>query len=353
MKATLKAIAKYRTKALVLFTFSFFTSCLTPIDDDQVALNEGVVVEGLVIDNFIGFSYVQLSRVESQNNTLNQVPLEGATVTIFEDEDTAIDFFEIVPGLHIPSTSFTGNVGSTYSVQIILPSGETITSTEEILNPPVVIDDISFRFFERLDDNSISQAFHDFFVTIERPKTQNYARFSSSGIAETLIQIDPPLPECMGLDCFRPCWSFRSRLNRNSVALINSASLPDEEMVTLYTATEEYDYHLRYYYQVNAYSLSESGFQYWNSLDQQLNAQGSLLDPRLPDLLTNLTLTGGNTSVFGYFGASAVTSDGIVFRRGETGGFAVPTPVVDTYDCAAAWEGGINGLGFTPDQFQE
>ena len=354
----LKVLKNTRRKALVIMALLAIitTSCLSEIEDVPNAPGEGIVIEGLVV-NSEGGSYVRLFELQSNGNIVNQVPITGAVVGVFEGDPSGnpnVIFFpelELSPGFYRPDFNFSGQIGSEYTLSITLPDGTIIQSNAQQMPAGFNIEDLDFEFAEKLNSEGFREFFHDFFVSVKPQEENVFARVASSGIAEAQLQIIPPLPECRDFTCIRPCWSFRSQLTPRDVVLISSATA-NERPFSFLAASEAFDYHQRYYYEAAVYSLTAEAFQYWSALDQQLNVRGSLLDPRINELPSNLQSSNPEQTLFGFFGASAISIEGFVFNRGTSAGFAKTVPVNNVYDCSERWEGGVNGANFTPIQFR-
>ncbi len=87
---------------------------------------------------------------------------------------------------------------------------------------------------------------------------------------------------------------------------------------------------------VEQYSLSAEAFEYWNQVKKQQQNTGSIFDSTPAQIKGNIYRTDNPAEVaLGYFGASAVTRDSVLFQRFKASGLVSPTRPKDVIpgDC--------------------
>lgn len=151
---------------LLIVSVVMMSSCEKNIDLDLPPIDQKVVVEGYVENGLP--PYVILSKTEPYfdpigQNTLNNLPVRGASVFISDGVDT-IKLTEIdtsingvsLGGFYVALDSVTflptmlGKPGTTYHLNIITISGEQLSSSA-LLPMPVPLDSTWFKVQEDLD----------------------------------------------------------------------------------------------------------------------------------------------------------------------------------------------------------
>lgn len=119
----------------LLGSFSCEETIDWPVDSDQIRL----VVEGR-ITNELKVHQVKLTETSDYFNPAEPTPVEGATVSVF-DGDNTITFTESDPGIY-ESSPFAGESGKTYDLSIQLATSlaeeTTFTASSTMMTPPVL-----------------------------------------------------------------------------------------------------------------------------------------------------------------------------------------------------------------------
>ena len=327
-------------------------ACVEQLPVEIRSNEQNLVVEGLVV-NEPGSSFVRLSFtssfsgiVDPEDDTVSAI-LSGADVRVVENNSDTIIFFEVNNGFYRAEDSlFSGDINSTYQLLATLSSGRRIESSIEIMYRAPVIDSLFFEFETSfIPGTEQRMGNHRFLITVEsnNSNASPFFRTVSNGIAQVgaLVDLRPPPdpPWCLPGEapCAQTCWSFREPINR-SVFLGNTTSF--ERSFTLEIANEEYDFHSFYFIEVTLYSLSEGGYDFWQSIADQLEIEGTIFDPQLGEVLDgNIIDLGSGESVIGYFGASALNKNSLFFNRFESAQFLLPLPTAPVGpDCTNEWE---------------
>jgi hypothetical protein len=138
----------------LVLLLTIFTACEKDITVDLPDAEEQIVVEGYITPGapaivFISRSAPFFAPVDSL--TLLQYTIKDALVTISDgiQTDTLVAPFATTGYLYT-TTSMTGEVGKTYSLQIKLPDGRELSSVTTI-PVPVVLDSVWFRLIPESD----------------------------------------------------------------------------------------------------------------------------------------------------------------------------------------------------------
>ena len=100
-----------------------------------------LVVDGL-ISNEAGSYTIKLSLVAPVNEK-GEIPLEGCTVTIYENTDKSEILTETEPGKYVTSEGgIQGVVGNEYSISIITPENKEYKTEFQEMKEPVGIDSV-------------------------------------------------------------------------------------------------------------------------------------------------------------------------------------------------------------------
>jgi len=298
------------------------------------------VIEGLVSD-MRGVSFVRISSSLSilgiRDGTIAAFGSD-ALVDVVDDQGVVTSFCEKSPGLYRPDEgSFVGEVGKQYRLTVTTADGNSYHSDWELMHPGVAVDSIFTLFRQTVLPNTeqISGS-HDFYATVsDQSGNEVQFRIETLGIAQVGAFLDPPPPGC-NTPCAEICFSYRNPVNRQQV--IGTTGNVAEGKLTLQVATEPYDYHSYYFFRVITHSLSPSGYQFWSSIADQQQIEGSIFDPQLNEIAgTNMTSVESSEPIIGYFGASATSADSILFNRSESANFQTPIPTARR--CVDVWKG--------------
>jgi Domain of unknown function (DUF4249) len=92
-------------------------SCEKVIDVDVDDKDQQVMIEGVITDNPLLESYVDLSKTIGLNETGANPAISNAVVTVSDSEGNTFVFLETSPG-HYESPGFTGVPGRTYNLSV-------------------------------------------------------------------------------------------------------------------------------------------------------------------------------------------------------------------------------------------
>ena len=252
--------------------FLLFSSCEKTIELDLEHVNPSVVVDGYVETGLP--PYILLSRTSGYFDPVNPSQLigdaiSGALVHISDGSDT-VQLVELSvngilqKGLYVAIDTvlltylMTGTPGRTYTLNVLTPDGQVVTSTAK-LQMPVPLDSVWFKLTE--DSDSLGLAYGH----LDEPDTMNncYRWFTKRlGKDDTFIS---PLGAVFD-DRFINGQSFDLFYNRGSVFNSDSEDDNNEEAGLFKTGDT---------IAVKFTTVDRGVFEFWRLAEQQLANNGS------------------------------------------------------------------------------
>ena len=306
---------------VIIFGFLLLSGCIERIDlDESLSGARLLVVDGLITDANEPYS-VKLSYTSPSLKTYEGEPLIGAEVYITDEESVRADLREIGNGgeyLTDPST-FRGQVGKTYQLQIMSPDGQAYISLPETMPAVAPIDSIYYDL--------ASEPYQSFTGTIlQRWGVQFYLNTGSGGPRPAYYRWDwretysfiAPLTRPMQLVvplCFRTGSQARY-LNVASTEDLRSDRIIKREIN--FVAKSGLQLQRRYSLLVRQYAMTERAYRFWANVQQQQTDGGSVFAPPPAPIPGNISSTTDTRErVLGYFQVSSVTAKRIFVNRGQ------------------------------------
>ncbi len=286
-------------------------SCLDPLDIGIDDVEPTLVVEGLIADQ-PGASFVRLGTTSDIQGVGENLLGTGAQIRVTDNGGLEHPFQEIFPGTYIPLSSFLGEVGRSYTLNVVTSDGQQYVSTSQELTPPIDIDRMFLEFEEFVNpDTGEKTGAHRVLLDISNNLSQTfYFRTFSRGIAHVFSQ---PAAECGGCE---ECWDFRIPINNQ---IFTGSNLGFTSDFTFESARIGYDFRDEYFVETTLFSLTPEGHEFWQSIERQLEITGTIFDPQITAADGNITNLDPNGPIAnGYFGASAITQSNLIFNRAAT-----------------------------------
>lgn len=326
-------------KRIIIFIIIILVSGEACIE--QVDLNVGsgggkLVIDGLVL-NLKGPYQVSLGRSLSFDSGRPQgayfVPEKQATVSIVDGKGNSYNLTEFKPGIYRTNLNdFTGQVGESYQLKIQTSDGSTYESDPEIMPAVPAVSGLEYQYhiYDRLIINSQGVPYVDkeygfkFSVIVNDPGAErNYYRWKSNGIFEYYSVIDfPDLATC-----WAPIYQLEKQIVIGDDRYVNGNSFTKEVSII------PYERETKFLARVEQMSLSQRAFEFWDEILKQTTATGSIFDPA-PAMIKGNMHNPNNLDevVLGYFGASAVYKDSVLFDRFKASGYVSASPRKPTLD---------------------
>jgi hypothetical protein len=295
-----------------------------------------MVFEGFITDQQTSH-VIKISKSQSFNEDSVFYGLGGFNVQIEDEFGNSINFQEGNNGLYNSDSMAQGSIGTRYRMVAIAPSGKTYLSQWELLGKSSSIDSIYGAYEEQ---NILKYYEYTGYVEerIEGMKvlmSENTANGSSFYRYEYDIVFQstnyyPTVPLGTLVYIVSPASStkkdFIALANSNlysqniiidnkvdfisSTAMNNRIALDSIELDSmgepLFEPNEIRFQQRGFLIRINQFSLSESGFEFWNAINKQSNSTGQIFDPVNAQIKGNIYCDQDSSEVvFGYFGASS------------------------------------------------
>jgi hypothetical protein len=271
----------------VLLFAIVFVSCDKPI---HLNLNESqshVIIEGQVT-NHAGYQYVKLSRSVDFYQTGALPKITNATVSVKDSDGNEIMFIHNPNnkadsiGYYLPQTPFLGVIGKDYHLRVDVDG--VLYEADDHLYPVTSVDSLAYR----IDDDEKDD-----------PKTANK-------FYEVLIYAKEPHPS-------KDYYLFKFYRN-DSLKLYNDTDIyyTDDEALgeSINGISTPIFYAPGDKATIEAYSLSRTGYVFYDDLQKLLNNDGGMFNQPPANSRTNLS-----NGALGFFQASAINSASIVVEQ--------------------------------------
>ncbi len=130
----------------ILIFFIIGTACNNSLEQEFPDTSELIVVEGH-INNQSGPHTVRLSVSNDYLSPELPTPIIDANVIVLDNAGNNFEFKHSSNGLYLSDSSLIGIVNRTYTLQVQLPTGDTLVSTPTQLNAVHEIDLLTYDFY--------------------------------------------------------------------------------------------------------------------------------------------------------------------------------------------------------------
>jgi hypothetical protein len=325
-----------RSKVILLLNSFILFSCIDPINVNIDSQADHLVVDGLITDQ-AGPYEVKLSVTSSyfRSGSTDFSITSGAEMFILDDLGNIISLEEKASGRYQTPSSFMGEVGRTYILNIALVDGRIFKSLPEKLLPNVGIDTIRVDYLTKfkLNKNNVELGFDGMDVNIDTKTLEGnepFYRWRYRGTYEVktfpenqtkkvgdMVLADPP--ECSGYIPINegrgkvqvgPCTCCICWIEEvNSGVLVSNATFVQGNIRNVnvrFIENQDSRFSVKYHVNIEQLSLTKEAHDFWKLIAQQQD-QGSLFDQPVGTLPTNLyALNDPDEFVVGYFGASSI-----------------------------------------------
>lgn len=314
------------------------TSCEEFFVPDISEQESVLVVEGF-ITNEAKRHMVKISRSNAYNSTDYFERVSGYTVRIQEKGGDYFMLSENAAGHYLTAPDVKGEVNKEYRVLITDKSGNNYASSYERLLPAAEINEINGDYFikkwmEEVEGVGYKEKTSDGIrikVSSDANNNTPFYRYEYKTLFLT-SQNYPTTPFRTICYIARPSGSF----NKGIVAVANANQNQNQQIIDFpidFISDDEASVHVTldsmvfdsmgnelykrediyllkhgFYINVKQYSLSDEAYNFWNSIEKQLNTTGEIFDPVEAQIEGNINnIDDPEELVFGFFGASQVT----------------------------------------------
>lgn len=291
-----------------------------------------LVVEGS-ITNIPGPYVVRLSMTARPDNKEYR-PLPGYTVKIMDDQGNEEILMDLGEGSYVSRwNGIQGIPGRSYKVLITSPEGKEYESSYERMAEPVGIDTVWAEYETREDLNFDHMLEGYQFYISTKPSTEDtsYFLWRLTGTYKYMANhniryiYDGTLRPFSNWDSLKTCW-----LTYNVPEIFTHHTLYlSEPYLTGYPLhfvnTEDKKLSIRYSLLTEQYTVSKKAHEFWKSLKEQANDQGSLYATLPYQIRGNIkSVTNPEEPALGYFMTASVTYNRTFVNRPHWAKFHYP-----------------------------
>lgn len=333
-------------------------ACVNPIKDFvQIDATSFTTIEADISDD----SELSKVRLTSSSNRLTSqlaFPISKAVVTVTDQSGTKTSFTEGIPvGTYYPPKGFVGKVGSTYTLNVKMLTGQTYESTAETMKAVPEIENAITRFetFEQYDKVDVRRAGFTVYLDFKDMPSEgdfylwNWKHYEKIGFCATCT--DGGKYDFKKLDCVQPkfptdailnymcdgnCWDITTN---NDLNVFSDVLTNGQRVVGRQVARIPFDNWTPYYFRLEQRSITKNAFAFYQSLISQVQSSGSLFDvPAETRFSLNIkSVTKPTERVLGIFNVFSVRKKiFIIDRRKDIPAGELPIISIipgDTYAC--------------------
>lgn len=309
------------------------SSCMRSFSPEIEKYEEILVVDG-VITNQPGPYTVRLSKSTKIQERPKNVPYSKCKVTIVDNLGNETPLAELAPGVYQTDPfAMQGIVGRKYHVVVSTPDDEIYESVEEELLKPIEIQAL-YAELEHRDDPDLfyGRDGYQFYLDAETPVGHNNFllwNLQSTYKFKTDLEIHSYYMNGKRHlvddgDTLRFCYRTVDILDLFLYSSSQSSHLPIKRMALNYEDNYTKALSIRYSLRVQQFTISESAFNYWNTIKKIRDEQGELYTQQPYQVKNNLrNRTHSEKPVLGYFMVSGLSEKRI---------FVSAPPVEGRYD---------------------
>jgi hypothetical protein len=297
-------IAKHDLVIFYLLLYILFDGCITPYDFKADSKDPIIIITGQ-ISTIEGRSFVSVGRTAETQRL--PYPVEGASVTLFNETNTTHAYAEVKPGEYWLD-NFVGKPNSTYYIKVVLPNGSIYQSKPEKMPQEVgqVAVDYEFLKEETVDFEGIVtlSPYLKIYANSILPSSNKDNIFLKWSVEEVFAIIPT---DCGGfgppkLTCF-----IKQSADPQRVPLFNRANTSKLSTGSNVVANRLVDYSFlnKHSFTVYQSSISKEAYNYWAKINILANQVGSIFDTPPAEIKGNISnLNKSEEKVSGFFQAS-------------------------------------------------
>lgn len=343
---------------LIAFVVS---ACIERIEFDAKAPQQLTVIEGNISNAPPPYS-VKLSRgIPLGIDSLVSSPIEGASIKLFDDRGNSEQFYETTPGNYVTGGVIQGVVGHSYYIQVTTPSGNTLVSEPERIEPVGEIENIRYEYEARTIMTSFGETeanvFNVFVDANAGTNAEAYVRWKYTGTYKVITYPElhytwnPPytpykdpfpcsgyilvpgpegsgglllqVDDCTCCTCYAKHYESKPQLSDTQLIQGNQFKNIKVGEVPITNAT----FYEKYMVEVEQMSLSKNAFNFFKLIRDQKENASSIFQPPSSEIRSNFSSSNTNERIAGYFWATAINKK-VIFIYPE----AVPYKIIPIYD---------------------
>ncbi len=285
-------------------------SCVDPFRPDLEESENVLVVDGL-ISNMPGPYTVKLNFSSDVYEPIEKA-ISGAKVTIIEEGGEEEILTEVGSGIYQTAVGgIQGSIGKNYQLKIETATGKTYESVFQKLKAPIEIESIEpvveTRFYQEEEVPEVP-GYQFYLNTVNSENEADYLVWFQEGTFK--YNADYPLSflysgsfmEVASPFEFMTCYSTYNIKEVYTYSTANLASKKIENLPLTFLRADGVPLRIRYSLLVKQYSIDKAAYNFWNSIESQIETIGSLYSAQPFQIRGNISnVTDPDETVLGYF----------------------------------------------------
>lgn len=308
---------------LFLLLAGIVSSCVDPYYPELDKYENTLAVDGLITSGN-GPYFVRLQVATTIYKPIYQ-PVSNATVYITDNLGNSEEFVETEPGLYSNiNPDYQGIVGRSYQLTVSLSDDNTYQSGWETIEPPLGIDSVYAELEYHIDPvYPYTLSGYQFYVDTKQAVADSiyilwrmqstYQYHADYKCTDMYIGRIVPFPKS---DSLFTCWKTKMV---PEIVVGTTSSRNSNQLIRYplhYVSGEDRDLSLRYSVLVNQYVVSETVYNYWKSLRDQNEIQGSLYSQQPYQIRGNVrNINNAEEAVFGGFAAAGIAQKRVFYNN--------------------------------------
>lgn len=322
---------------LLLVIATIFPSCREVyITDDIISLEQTPVIKGIICEGSsptVSISYA----MRYYENT--ETPVKNATVIITDNLGNHVDLLEKSDGLYKPvSDEYKGIIGRVYTLNVKTQDGNEYESDPVIINERPVIDSIYAHageleviLYDSKGNPYIQKIREGFYVSTDlssETSTPAYYRFNTS-VTKLYLYFTPTMTSTVATYVWKAPEVIDDFFSVGYSTLNNGRQiLPEHKIgyvqwiILKNLPRDSFSLSTRYVLILKCYSISAEVYEYYNSINQQLNSNNQMFAPVPSQIKTNIRCVNNPAiTVSGVFEASSMAVSYKAFLYADNNSF--------------------------------
>lgn len=321
-------------ESIIILILSILSiSCIDRISIETPNPDSQLVVEGLITDE-PGPYQVVLSKASRLDENLNfRKYITAKSVTISDNLGNSELLKEVSTGVYqTREDGIRGVVGREYSIRIETVDGKIYESLPDKMNPVGEVDSIYYEYetYQSFDgtnryglrlyaDGRGLTSGNNFYIW----KAVGTFQLEAYPQLHTAFQCAPAPRPCAsdgpnGSCTCCTCWANDLIASKPVVSDNRFVSNGVFKRVEIgFASLDYYSFQVKYRLGVKQMSLSRAAFDYWKTVQSQIEGTGSLFQPPFGKLKTNIFNIDGSDEALGIFHASAVKNKYLYLRNAD------------------------------------
>ncbi len=304
----------------ILFVLCVCVGACEDVYHPNIDTNNSFLVIEALLTNDTSISYVKLTRSVDFYGKEGFPGVSGASVSISDIRGNSHSLFESSTGVFHPD--FSALAGESYSIKVEV-DGEVYESGYELMPPPVILDTIYAKFDTlntyKYDESGAPMAHNISGITVSSdfPVESDLKHYRVSMIRTLEYGIPPPNT----YPPVPPTWGWTQFYQSGVFPIYGPAEYGNESLLkkqkliflptVLRDVNEEYEniggLMIGWIVDLSVFGINKNTFNYYRSLNSQLEADGNLFDPVYAQLVSNIKcVSNPEKMVAGYFELNSV-----------------------------------------------